>query len=437
MSFREHVEKLEKAGKKTVVKKTVSKKLEASAIINELSDKAVLFEKIKESEFRASANIFPTKQAIADYFGCKVSDLIPTITRAIENPSKPEIVESKNAPCQEVEIEANNVDLDKLPILFHCPNDGGNFISSGVVVAKDSQYGQNLDFHRAMQIGKNKLSVRIVKTRHFDQFLERQKKMPIAMCIGNGAEVLVAAATSVDLGKNELEIANSLKPIRVVKAKTFDAYIPADCEFVLEGTISLEEKAGEGPFVDLTETQDIVRQEPVFTVTKITHRKGAIWQALLPGKLEHKVLMGMPREPTIFRKVNEAGVKCIDVNVNPGGCSWLHVRVKIDKRNEEDGKKAIMAAFEGHKSCKHIFVVDKDIDIYDDQTVEWAMATRFQADKQFTMKGRERGSSLDPSADPEGHLTMKCGFDLTAPLETKGKNFGKAEFPKADLKKYL
>jgi len=91
--------------------------------------------------------------------------------------------------------------------------------------------------------------------------------------------------------------------------------------------------ADEGPFIDLTETQDIVRKEPVFTVTKITHRKDAIWQALLPGKFEHKVLMGMPREPTMFKKVNEAGIKCIDVNVNSGGCSWLHARRRRRKES--------------------------------------------------------------------------------------------------------
>jgi len=288
-----------------------------------------------------------------------------------------------------------------------------------------------------MQIAKNKFVIRIVKKRNFDCFLQELKTMPMAICVGNGANVLVAAATSVDIGQNELEIANSLESLNVTKAKTFDAIIPANCEFVFEGTISLEEMADEGPFIDLTETQDIVRKEPVFTVTKITHRKDAIWQALLPGKFEHKVLMGMPREPTMFKKVNEAGIKCIDVNVNSGGCSWLHARIKIDKKTEEDGKKAIEAGFEGHKSCKHIFVYDKDIDIYNDQECEWAMATRFQADRDFVMKDKEKGSSLDPSAEAETKMTTKCGFDCTAPLKTKGKSFGKAPFPKADLKDYL
>ena len=425
---------LDKQGSKVTISKPVSKKLTASGLLKELDGKPVIFNKIEESDFRVTGNVFSTKDLVAQYFGIKASDLIPKLINAIENPSKPEVID--NAPCQEAEMD--EVDLDKLPILFHCDRDGGNYISSGLVITKDSEHGQNMDYHRMMQIGKNRFSVRIVSGRHFDKYLQKNRKMPIAVCIGNGANAMLAAALSVDINQDELEIANALEPLRVTRARTFDALIPADCEFVLEGTIDLEEKAYEGPFVDLTETYDKVRQEPVFTVTKITHRKDAIWQALLPGALEHKVMMGMPREPTIFREVTKAGIKCLDVNINPGGCSWIHSIVKIDKQNEDDGKKALEAAFKGHTSMKHAFVVDSDIDIYDPLSVEWAMATRFQGDRDIFVKGREPGSSLDPSGEPGTKMMYKMGFDLTKPLAaTGGKNFEKAEFPKVNVKDYL
>ena len=276
------------------------------------------------------------------------------------------------------------------------------------------------------------MAVRVVRGRHFDAFLQDLGQVDVAICIGNPPNVLAAAATSVELGVDELEIANALEPLQVVRARTVDLLVPAECEFVLEGTVYLDRRHAEGPFVDLTETYDVVRQEPVFVVKAITHRKDAIWQALLPGALEHKLLMGMPREPTIFRKVNEV-VRCLDVNVNPGGCSWLHAIVQIDKQAEDDGKKAIQAAFAGHRSCKHVFVVDRDIDIYDPLEVEWAMATRFQGDRDLVVKEREPGSSLDPSAEAGTHLTTKVGFDLTKPLEAKGKTFDRAPFPQVDL----
>jgi anhydromevalonate phosphate decarboxylase len=129
-------------------------------------------------------------------------------------------------------------------------------------------------------------------------------------------------------------------------------------------------------------------------------------------------------------------VKCLDVNVNPGGCSWLHAIVQIDKQHEDDGKKAIQAAFTGHRSCKHVFVVDKDIDIYNPLDVEWAMATRFQGDQDLVVLERFPGSSLDPSSEPDSHNTCRVGFDLTHPLEARGKKFGKAPFPQVDLRKY-
>ena len=433
MGFREYLKKLDEDGRLRKVDVEVSKKLEISGILKEMEPTPVMFNNVKESEFRVVGNMICTKNVIASYFGVSPADLIPMLSKAISEYSEPEVI--SKAPCQEV-IESS-VDLDKLPILFHCEKDGGNYISSAVVITRDPDYGQNMDFHRAMQFSKDKFSTRIVRGRHFHTFLEKNGELEVAFCIGNTPNILIAGATSVDIGVDELYIANALEPINIVKANSVDLLIPAEAEFVLEGRVYLEEKHSEGPFVDLTETYDIVREEPVFEVKKITHRKDAIWQALLPGALEHKILMGMPREPTIFNEVNKAGVKCLDVNVNPGGCSWLHAIVQIDKKSEEDGKMAIEGAFTGHTSCKHVFIVDKDINIYDPLSVEWAMATRFQGDVRIVIKDKEPGSSLDPSAEPGTKMTTKIGFDLTKPLVAKGKSFDIAEFPKVDINKYF
>jgi len=433
MGFREHVNEIDEKGLLRKVDVEVSKKLEISGILKEMEPTPIMFNNVKESDFRVVGNVFCTKDAIASYFGVSPADLIPMLSKAIEERSEPETL--SNAPCQEV-IESV-VDLDKIPILFHCDKDGGNYISSAVVVTRDPDYGQNVSFHRAMQFSKEKFAVRVVKGRHFHAYLEKNGELEVAFCVGNTPNILIAGATSVAIGVDELTIANALEPIKEVKATSVDLMIPAEAEFVLEGRVYLEERHSEGPFVDLTETYDVIREEPVFEVKKITHRKDAIWQALLPGALEHKILMGMPREPTIFKKINESNVKCLDVNVNPGGCSWLHAIVQIDKKTEEDGKNAIKSAFAGHTSCKHVFIVDKDINIYDPLSVEWAMATRFQGDVKMVIKDKEPGSSLDPSAEPGTKMTTKIGFDLTKPLVAKGKSYDLADFPKVDLNKYF
>ena len=279
MILEKHIQNLAEEGKLTTVHKTISKNLEIAGVLKSLEPEPVLFESVKEVDFRVAGNLFCTKGQIAEYFGIETRELIPTLAAAIENRSPPEVVEK--AACQEVVAEG--VNLDKYPILLHNEIDGGPYISSGVVVSADPEFGQNLDFHRAMQISKDKMVTRVVRGRDFHKFLERNGEVDVAYCIGNTAEVLVAAATSVETGVNELEIANALKPINVTKAKTVDLMIPADCEFVFEGKVVLEEKHDEGPFIDLTETVDVVRQEPIFEVKKITHRKTAIWQGLLPG----------------------------------------------------------------------------------------------------------------------------------------------------------
>ncbi len=432
MTLRAYLERLENEGRLRHVRQPVSRTYEIAGILKKLEPAPVVFDRVVESPFRVVGNLFCGKTAFADYFRIPTAQIIPMLSDAIQNRCPPEVVAS--APCQEVvETDPN---LDVLPILRHCAQDGGNYISSGVFITRHPQWGQNADFHRCMQFSQREMAVRVVASRHFDQFLADQTALDVAICIGLPPHILAAAATSVEIGVDEMEIANALEPVQVVKAATLDLMVPAECEFVLEGTIDLNRLHSEGPFVDLTETYDVVRQQPVFELKAITHRKDAIWQALLPGALEHKLLMGMPREPTIFTKVNRV-VRCLDVNVNPGGCSWLHALVKIDKQHEDDGRRAIEAAFEGHRSCKHVYVVDADIDIYNPQEVEWALATRFQANRDLLIQLRRPGSSLDPSADAGTHVTTRVGFDLTKPLVTAGKSFDKAPFPDVDLSRFL
>jgi 2,5-furandicarboxylate decarboxylase 1 len=434
MSLRTYIQSLEKDDSLVVIDAPVSKRFEIAGILKQLEPRPVLFTQVRESDFRVAGNLFSGKRPFASYFQIQPAQIIAAMSSAIASASPPALWKNGTPPCQEVVDLAP--DLDQLPILFHCEGDGGHYISSGVFLAKHPAHGQNADFHRAMQFSKTEMAIRVVKGRHFDAFLQDQRALDVAVCVGLPPNILAAGATSVALGIDELTIANALEPFAVAPAKTVDVLVPAEAEFVLEGTVYADRRHEEGPFVDLTETQDVVRNEPVFVVKALTHRHHAIWHALLPGALEHKLLMGMPREPTIFQSVNRV-VRCLDVHVNPGGCSWLHAIVQIEKQSEEDGRQAIAAAFAGHRSCKHVYVVDADVDIYDPLAVEWAMATRFQGDRDMVVLPRSPGSSLDPSSEPETHNTCRVGFDLTKPLQTKGKSFNRAPFPKVDLTTYL
>ncbi|MEM4662404.1 MAG: UbiD family decarboxylase [Candidatus Diapherotrites archaeon] len=434
MDFRSFLKKLEKEGDLIKISRPVSKNLEAAAVLKALDGKPVLFENIRESNFMIAGNVFSSKRYISKYFNCKEKDLIRILVDALNKPKKLKV--SKKGPCQEVVIEDEEIDLDKLPILKHTKIDGGNYITSGVFVARDKELGMNASFHRCMQLDKKNFSVRVCE-RNLYEFLNRAGgELDVAVCIGNPASVLLAGATSPPIGQFEFEIASALEDFNVVKAKFANVYVPASSEFVIEGTLTMNELANEGMFLDLTGTRDLVRKQPILKVKKITHRKNAIWHALLPGGNEHGLLMGMPREPTIFNEVNKVA-KCINVNITQGGCSWLHAVVQIRKENDEQIKKVVKAAFKGHSSLKHVFVVDEDIDANNMQDVEWALATRFQADKQLYIYPGQKGSSLDPSADQKTRITCKVGFDLTIPANKNKDDFKRVSYEKVDLKKYL
>jgi len=172
-----------------------------------------------------------------------------------------------------------------------------------------------------------------------------------------------------------------------------------------------------------------VRQEPVVRLHCVTHRRDALYHALLPGKGDHKALMGLPREADIFVAVNEA-CACLDVCVTPGGCSWLHAVVKIAKRDPGDPQRAMEAAFKAHPSLKRVIIVDEDIDAHDEAAVEWAVATRFQAGRGLMVLRGQPSSSLDPSAEhPPGQKARgdKLGVDATAPR--RGGKFERLAYP--------
>ncbi|KYH40932.1 MAG: hypothetical protein AYL33_005090, partial [Candidatus Bathyarchaeota archaeon B63] len=168
---------------------------------------------------------------------------------------------------------------------------------------------------------------------------------------------------------------------------------------------------------------------PVVEILNVMHRRGYIYQALLPGGPEHRLLMGLPREAAIYEAVSRALPSVKAVNLSIGGCGWLHAVISIEKQTEGDGKTALLAAFAAHPSLKHAIVVDSDIDIFNPEEVEWAVALRFQASNDLIIIPDARGSTLDPSADQETGLTSKMGIDATRPLNIPKERFEKARTP--------
>src|SRR3989304_5019296 len=251
-----------------------------AGIVEALGEKPVFFEKVKESSIPVAAGLLNSKEIIARALNLKKEHLLHTLSSAIEHPLPPQVVE--RGECQE--IVEKEVDLTKLPIMRYTEKDGGKYIASAVAIVRDPELGRNMSFHRLMLLSKNRFVARIVEDRGTDTALKKSGgELEIAMCIGNSTAVLLAAATSLPMGVDELGMANALERTELVKCKTVDLEVPKDSEIILEGRIT-REKTAEGPFLDITGTIDKIRQQPVIEIKCITHREKPIYQTLLPGR---------------------------------------------------------------------------------------------------------------------------------------------------------
>ena len=436
MSLRDFIQKAAESGDLITIEQPVDVTFELANVAHALEGKAVLFNQIiGYPDWRVIAGPCAERQFFSMDLNVPLDQLTHHLTQALANPVVPEMV--TEAPCQEIIVK--DVDLNALPVLLHLPADAGHYIASNVVIMKDPDYGRNMCYHRLLRLDKNHFAIRLVENRGTSTALKKTKgDLPVAICIGVSQAVHLAASMSPPPEVDELAVANALAPTPLVKCISNDLEVPAYAEIVLEGRIT-QHTTSEGPFMDLTETMDMVRQQPVVEIDLITHRKNPIFHALLPGGLEHKLLMGMPREPTIFAAVNKV-VRCTGAAITPGGTSWLHAVVQIDKQGPEDGRLAIEAAFRGHGSLKHVWVVDTDVDIFQPSDVEWAMATRFQADKDLVIYTDQPGSSLDPSGTHkpgQKSRTAKMGLDCTIPWGSDLAKYQRGEYGRVNLTDYL
>lgn len=404
-----------------IIDDKVSRVHEMTKMLKEDPTRPLLFNDL--DGYRAIGNLWGTRERMAKGLGCELDQMTPELLKAMRHPIPPKILD--DSPFFKNQL--TDYDLRESPIPKWFPEDGGHYITSGIVVAElDGK--RNLSYHRCMVIGENRMVARVVP-RHLyamhKKAKERGEELDIAIIVGVCPHILIPAGMSVSYDTDELAIASALRKNTV--GQEVDTIriengleVPAWAEYCFQGRLT-SETAKEGPFADITGTYDVIRDEPVIEIDKIYHTDDPIFHALLPGGYEHYYLMGMPREPVIYEAVSKAVAGVNGVRLTEGGCCWLHGVVSIDKHTEGDAKNAILAAFGAHPSMKKVTIVDGDIDIYNDRDVEWATATRFQAHKDVILIEGTKGSSVDPSN--EG-LSTKMGLDATKPIG--GKGFDKA-----------
>ncbi len=405
MSFRGFLDELRSAGLMKELIEPVSPYLDVAALA--WGEGPLHFKNVNGHE--CCMNILGTRKLLARALKTPVQEMVRYLSSVGYEGSVREV---SSSAFQEVVSEP---DLTRLPVLTHYEGDGGAYITSAVVV---TQLGERLNacVHRLMVMGRDRLAARLVPGRHTHQFyqaaLAEGRELPVAIAIGVDPLVLMAASTRVP-PEMEFQYASALRkgPVELVYLEN-SVPVP-HAEIVLEGYIT-GERTAEGPFVDITGTRDLVRQEPVIRLTRMMTRERPIYHALLPGGGEHKMLMGVPYEPLIYSAVSRVA-RVRNVLLTEGGCCYLHAVVQIEKEREDDARRAIGAAFQAHGSLKHVVVVDADIDIYDPRDVEYAIATRMRGDEDLIIHPNVRGSTLDPRS-LDG-MTTKVGVDATTRLD--------------------
>ncbi len=407
--MRQFIQRLKKQGQLTTVEDEVSPVLEASKLSQGTGP--TLFKNIDGS--KAIVNFVGSRTILAEALNVDERDLITKLART--EPTGTTRISDFDWPCK------MRPDLTKLPIMKFFERDGGRYITAGILVAK---YGEhiNASIHRMMVLDPTSLAVRLVPPRHtylmHRAAAQKGEPLNVAIAIGVDPVTLFGVSTRVPCGL-EFNYVAALKQ-EVQPLVQCDNEIPVPpCEIVLEGYIHSSKTAAEGPFVDVTETYDVIRQEPVIELTGMKSNNDPIYHSIIPASVEHALLMGVPYEPLIL-KAGQRAAKVKNVVLTEGSKYYLHAVIQIEKQTEGDAKNVMMAAFAVHTSLKHVVVVDDDIDIYNNNDIEYAIATRVRGDIDLLTVPNVRGSSLDPSAAADG-TTTKIGVDATAPLNERWK----------------
>jgi UbiD family decarboxylase len=378
---------------------------------------------------RVVSGVVGSRVLLAEAVGAAPEGLPATLADRMDQPGPVRVVEQ--APFLECSPSLTGELTDLVPLLRHDPGSSRPYASASIIAARSARHGMNLSFHRMMYVGDNRFAVRVVP-RHLRMILdEAQGQGEVAVLFGLHPALCLAAATSGGPDFSELAFAASL----LGDLEVFDLdglQLPAGAELVLRGRFT-GELAPEGPFVDLTGTLDGTREQPVLEITAVYHRRDFLYHALVPGGVEHRLLMGSPQEPRIWRAVTNTFPRVRALALTEGGCHWLHAVVALDRPRPGQAKNVGLAALGAHPSLKRVVVVDDDIDIHDTQQVEWAIATRVQADQDLVVVAGARGSSLDPSRNVEDNSTAKWIIDATRPAGRDVAEFVRAEaLPRCD-----
>jgi len=443
--LRRFVEELQQVGE--LEARSAPAELAEVAVALEGNARAVLFERVGKEGAQLVGNVMGSRARLARAFGVAPDKLLPEVLRRLR--TTPQVVEvpREAAPAQEVVLAGDKADLTTLPVNLQHGFDGAPYISASIDFVVDPSNGwTNVGVRRLMLRGRREAGIDINSPSDlralYEAAVKQGRRLPIAFVIG--AHPLDFVAAVMRLPVDELGLVASLRdaPLAVVKCVTSDIRVPVDAEWVLEGY--LDERGhveAEGPYGEFLGYYGGVRHNPVFHLTAITRRRDALFQTATIGgrnlgRTDTAQLNALRTEVMVWRALETAVREVRAVYATPSSGGMYTLRIALRQRVPGEARNAIAAAFGCLANVKHVLVVDPDVDIFSDEQMDWALATRFQADRDLVVQSGFRALPLDPSL--RGARTgAKAGFDLTLPVgEARGIESTTPEPPRLEGKRF-
>jgi 2,5-furandicarboxylate decarboxylase 1 len=415
--LRSFLQLAEDAGKLLRLRRPVDADHEAGALLQEFERCHVigLMESIEGRDGSLVGNLLGDRQLLAQAMNCAGVDLVTEFQARLDIRIPPYSIPSP-APAQEVVCTGDDADLRRLPLIVHASKDAGEYVTAGMVIARDPLTGQrNVSINRMQLKGPRTMGIRMMPPQQLGIIQghaeERGQPLPIAVAIGNFPPDLLAAATTLPIGQDELELAGALRgePFPLTRAVSIDLEIPACAELVLEGYVESGIREPEGPFGDFLQYYVPVMDNHVFQLTAITHRRDPILQAIHAGSREDVNLLGISREAQILVAVRATGAQVRSVRLLP---TILGCAISIEQQYQGEARAVAMAALGVYRWLKYCIVVDHDVEVSDMEDVWWAVTTRSNPASAVTVIDGAGGFPRDPF----GVHASKAMIDATIPL---------------------
>ncbi|HXJ80391.1 MAG TPA: UbiD family decarboxylase [Candidatus Methylomirabilis sp.] len=379
------------------------------------------FDRVRGSRFPIVTNLFADRRRYAQALGVGPESLADEWVARGDRRVPP--VLRATGPVQDVVLTGPDADLGVLPIFRHFSEDGGPYLTNGIVVAKDPDTGvRNASFHRMQVRGRTRLGTSLHSRRHLWDYQRRAERRgeALAVSVVVGAHPLFHFGAGLWKGPidvDEYEVAGGFfgEPLEIVSGVTVPVEAPAEAEIVLEGHILSGVREPEGPFAEFTGYASERSTQHVLEVSAILHRRDAIYQDIVGGiSAEHTTLLAVPQEARLLKVLrgNYPGVRA--VSYPQSGTCRLHCYVSMKPSAEGQAKNVAFAALGEDLSLKLVVVVDDDVDVRQENEVLWAVATRMQADRDLCVIPNAMGAILDPST--RDGTTAKVIIDATQPI---------------------